>query len=131
MKLDPKQPPRRFRVGIADLELRHVADIDLEPDEMVTLTSESGHEYDLTRKDWGYYATPSLGGRLRRHGLRAVLMRNVDTRQCFVVLVEDGKEAAWRAYNAAERQEVVLWLDEFDTLAALPAQEPWREPAHD
>lgn len=128
MKLHAKQPPRRFPVGIANLELTHVADISLEPDEMVTFVAEHGGEYDLTRKNWGYYATPSLGGRLRRYGLHAALMRNIDTRQCFVVLVQEGQEDAWRTYNAAERQEVVMWLDDFDALAALPAQEPWQEP---
>ncbi|MCA1998183.1 MAG: hypothetical protein LDL25_00200 [Hyphomicrobiales bacterium] len=130
MRIDEKSPPRRFGVGIAGLMLSHVADIALEPDEMVTFRHGQAGEYDVTRKSWGYYATPSLGGRLRRHGLRAALTRNIDTRQCFVVLVEAGREAEWHAYNAAERQEIVLWLDDFDTLAAMPAV-PGREEARD
>ena len=127
MKIDVKQPPRRFPVGIADIELSHTADITLDPDEMVTFRDDEGREYDVTRKDWGWYATPSLAGRLTRFGYRPALMRNIDTRQCFLVLVEAGKEEAWRAYNRAERQEVVLWLDDFDKLAAMPAEEGWQE----
>ena len=122
MKLEIKDPPRRFPVGLKEITLAHVADMALEPDEMVTLSDGAGRELDVTRKDWGWYATPSLGGRLRRFGLRAAIMRNVDTRQCFVVLIEEGREADWRRYMADERQELVLWLDDFDTLAAMPAQ---------
>jgi hypothetical protein len=122
MKLEIKDPPRRFPVGLKEITLAHVADMAREPDEMVTLSDGVGRELDVTRKDWGWYATPSLGGRLRRFGLRAAIMRNVDTRQCFVVLIEEGHEADWRRYMADERQELVLWLDDFDTLAKMPAQ---------
>ena len=69
-------------------------------------------EHDLVRKQWGYYATPSLQGRLRSNGMRAALTRNVETGRIFVVLVEIGKEQLWRAYNAKERQEFLTWLDE-------------------
>jgi len=127
MKIDVRDPPRRFPVGIESIELAHTADIELDADEMVTFTDGHGREYDVTRKDWGWYATPSLAGRLSRFGYRAALMRNIDTRQCFLVLVEAGKEAAWRAYNRAERQEVLLWLDDFDRLSAMSAEEGWQE----
>lgn len=123
MKIDRIDPPRRFNVGIAEIELAHVADIALASDEMVTFRHEEGREFDVCRKDWGYYATPSLGGRLRRFGLRAALTRNIDTRHCFIVLVEEGHEVAWHAYNQAERQELVMWLDDFETLAQMRAQE--------
>lgn len=122
MDFRPKDPPRRFPVGVAgDITLAHVADLELAPDEMVTFTTPRGGEYDLTAKDWGYYATPSLGGRLRRFGYRAALMRNRETRHCFVVLVDETRLDAFRAYLDAEGLEVVEWLDDFDRLATRPA----------
>ena len=112
MEIDTFPRPRRFSVGKADVELSHVANISLGPDEMVTFLSTGHREYDLVAKDWGYYATPSVGKRLREFGLRAALMRNVDTRHVFVVLVFDDQIDVWESYMRAERQELVMWLDE-------------------
>jgi len=121
MKFEPKSEPRNFPVGNADIQLSHVADIDLEPDEMVTFITDGQREYDVCRKSWGYYATPSLGGRLRAFGWRAAVMRNILTRHCFVVLVQEGMEDEWLAYMISERQELVLWIDDFDALSEMRA----------
>jgi hypothetical protein len=125
MQIDAFAEPRRFPVGEAEIQLSHVANIDLQPDEMVTFISDGGREYDVTAKDWGYYATPSVGGRLRHFGMRAALMRNVDTRQVFVVLVFDDQVPAWRGYMKDERQELVMWLDDVEAVFVNTA------PAHD
>lgn len=124
MNVDRLDPPRTFDVGITGITLAHCADVRLDPDEMVTFLGPEGREYDVTRKSWGYYATPSLAGRLIANGFRAALVRNFDTRQCFVVLVDTERVEEWRDYNRVERQEVVLWLDDFDRLARLAADEP-------
>ena len=121
MKFEPKSEPRNFPVGNADIQLSHVADIDLEPDEMVTFITDGQREYDVCRKSWGYYATPSLGGRLRAFGWRAAVMRNILTRHCFVVLVQEDMEDEWLAYMISERQELVLWIDDFDALSEMRA----------
>ena len=120
MKIEVNSDPRIFPVGIADTQLSHVADIDLESDEMVTFVTDEKLEYDVCRKSWGYYATPSLGGRLREFGWRAAVMRNIDTRHSFVVLVQEDMEDEWMAYMLIERQELVLWIDDFETLSGMP-----------
>ena len=84
--------------------------------------TESGAEYDVARKDWGFYATPSLNGRLETFGLRGVLIRNTLTGRYFVLLVERGREDAFAAYMAQESLEVVAWLDGTDALDALRAR---------
>lgn len=121
MKFNIRSKPRIFPVGISQISLSHVADIDLEPDEMVTFESKGKFEYDVCRKSWGYYATPSLGGRLRAFGWRAAVMRNIDTRHCFVVLVQEGMEDEWMEYMLVERQELVMWIDDFAALSGMPA----------
>ena len=121
MKFEVNSDPRIFPVGIAHTQLSHVADIDLEADEMVTFVTEGNIEYDVCRKSWGYYATPSLGGRLRAFGWRAAVMRNIDTRHCFVVLVQEDMENEWMAYMLLERQELVLWIDDFEVLSEMAA----------
>ena len=107
MRLDPVDPPRRFEVG--GEALAHVADLELEPGELVTLRA-AGTEYDVTRKEWGWYATPSLNGRARDHGLRGALCRN-GAGQAFAVLVETGREDAFAGYLQAQGMKVLCWLD--------------------
>src|SRR4051812_18548685 len=103
MRLDPVEPPRRFEVS--GEALAHVADLELEPGELVTMRA-AGTAYDVTRKEWGWYATPSLNGRARDHGLRGALCRN-DAGQAFVMLVETGREEPFAAYLAAQRMNVL------------------------
>lgn len=123
MKFEEKSPPRRFTVGNAvKFEMRDCGTLALAPDEQVTLVTESGAEYDVSRKDWGFYATPSLNGRLESFGLRAVLIRNTLTGRYFVLLVERGREEAFTAYRVQESLEVVAWLDSTDALNALRAR---------
>lgn len=111
MKWDSLNPPRVFRVGAeGQIELRHCANVTLDSDELITLLGPSGSQYDVCRKSWGYYATPSLNSRLKNHGLRAALVLNKKN-QVFVMLVEGGKEADFQAYLDSEQNEVVCWLD--------------------
>ena len=117
MRFTPVEPPRRFRVGFdKSVELADCASIGLEADEQVTLTTVTGGELDVTRKSWGFYATPSLNSRLPGFGLHGRLVRN-RVGHLFVVLVEAGHEAEFDRYRAKEGLEVVAMLDE-------PAVEP-------
>jgi hypothetical protein len=110
VKLVPVDPPRRYTAGVTGVEIADCGRVELDPDEQLTFTTPAGGEYDVARKSWGFYATPSLNGRLASFGLRGALIRNSQGR-VFVVLVERGHEDEWEAYRAAERLEVVQWLD--------------------
>lgn len=111
MRFEPKEPPRRFTVGFdGAVSLADCGRLRLEADEQVTLTTEGGGEYDVVRKAWGFYATPSLNGRLARFGLRGALASN-RIGQIFLLLVESGKEAAFEDYVAGEGMRIVHWLD--------------------
>jgi hypothetical protein len=120
MKFTPQQPPRAFQVGpTGQITLLDYGKIRLEPNEQVTFTLPEGGEYDVARKEWGFYATPSLNGRLEKFGLRGVLIKNRGTKRFFVLLVEKGKEPAFEEYCRAENLEAVAWLDSTDALEAL------------
>ena len=122
MKFAAKDPPRRFTVGNSvKIEMRDCASVFLSPDEQVTFVTDAGAELDVARKDWGFYATPSLNGRLQGFGLRAVLIRNMLTDRYFVLLVEQGREPAFDAYLEQERCEIVAWLDTTEALSRLRA----------
>lgn len=119
MKFEPKSPPREFEVGY-DVKgiIRDCGTMRLAPDEQVTFVTDEGGEYDLTRKEWGFYATPSLNGRLAGFNLRAVLVKNrVD--RFFVLLVERGKEESFDRYVRQEPLKIVSWLDSIESLQAI------------
>jgi SAM-dependent methyltransferase len=122
MKITEQNPPRVFRTGRAQpIDLRDCARIQLAADEQVTFVTESGAEYDVARKVWGFYATPSLNGRLRQFGLRAALVKNF-IGKFYVFLVEDGREEACLSYLASEDNVLVRWLDTDESLSAIPAE---------
>lgn len=119
MKLTQQIPPRSFKVGSKTvIEMKDCAHIQLEADEQVTFETEAGAEYDVARKTWGFYATPSLNGRLPQSGLRAVLVKSPGAR-FYVLLVERGKEAEFYSYLASEEHTIITWLDNDRALEAL------------
>src|SRR5262245_2324493 len=112
MKFEPRVPPRSFTVGnTVKFEMHDCGNLRLAPDEQVTLITESGAEFDVARKDWGFYATPSLNARMVQFGLRGVLVKNRGTGRFFVLVVERGREPAFDAYCGQENLGVVAWLD--------------------
>ena len=121
MRFDPRDPPRRFEVGWGPrFDMKDCGSMALEPDEQVTFVTPDGGEYDVARKDWGFYATPSINARLVEFGLRTVLVRNRIGRY-FVLLVERGKEPLFERYVADEDLAVVMWMDDESSLARLEA----------
>ena len=119
MKIVPIDPPRAFSVADG-ISMKDCARIELEPDEQVTFLTETGAEYDVARKSWGYYATPSLNGRLARFGLRAALVKN-SSAKFYVMLVEKGREDDFAHYLSMENEHVVTWLDDDVPLQELEA----------
>lgn len=119
MRFDEKDPPRTYEVGFGEtIEISDCGELHLEPNEQVTFKTESGAEYDVSRKDWGFYATPSLNSRLSGFGLRGVMVKNRLDRY-FVLLVESGKEDLFERYLEIEGLEIVSWLDTAEALGKL------------
>ena len=121
MKFKEQQPPREFQVGKGErVTISDCGRVELNSDEQLTFVSEGDREYDVIRKSWGYYATPSMNGRLASFGLRGALIRGDDGKG-FVFLVEAGKENDFRRYLEVERLWLVTWLDNDEALDALEA----------
>ncbi len=119
MKFTLIDPPRVFDVGPdKEIRIKDCARIELQPDEQVTFVTESGSEYDVARKSWGFYATPSLNGRLASFGWRAALAKSSGAKY-YLFLVEQGKESDFQAYLGSEGHVVICWLSSDDELCAL------------
>ena len=125
MKVTRLDPPRVFQTGRdRPIAIQDCGRIALEPDEQVTFVTGSGAEYDVTRKDWGFYAAPSLNGRLLDFGLRAALARS-HVGKFYLMLVERGSEASFHDYLRRESNTLVRWLDSTENLAEMaPAGAP-------
>jgi len=112
MILNEKLPPREFKVGVnSQIIIKDCGTISLDADEQVTLVTSKGKEYDIARKDWGYYATPSVNGRLKNQGFKTALVRN-HYGKYYVMIVDEEKLNAFKAYLAQEKNELEQWLDE-------------------
>lgn len=119
MKFIEKNPPRTFEVGYDKKGIiSDCGSMYLEADEQITLFTEAGGEYDVTKKDWGFYATPSLNGRLAGFKLKAVLTKNRYDRY-FIMILEEGKEEAFHKYVDEEPLQIVAWLDSAENLNEL------------
>ncbi len=115
VKFDAKNPPRRYRANGATIS--DCGTLLLAPDEQVTFVTEQGAEYDVARKDWGFYATPSLNRRLAQSGLRGALVANDG--KLFVLLVEAGREPLFQGYLDREGARLVTWLDTDEAVGRL------------
>jgi 2-polyprenyl-3-methyl-5-hydroxy-6-metoxy-1,4-benzoquinol methylase len=121
MKWTPLDPPRVFETGRGEpIRMKDCGRVTLESNEQVTFVTESGAEYDVARKSWGFYATPSLNGRLLNFGLRAALVRS-HVGKYYLFLVERGRETELQSYLDLEQNRVVRWLDNDDDLRAVEA----------
>lgn len=121
MELNETKPPRAFMVGLRNtVEMKEAAKIFLEPDEIVTFLGAPGVEYDVARKVWGFYATPSLNYRLPKFGLRPALVKNSQGRW-YVLLIEGDGGKAFKEYVKSEAVSIVAWLDSKETLKKIEA----------
>jgi hypothetical protein len=112
MHFTPKTPPRLFRTGQGEaITIADCGEMRLAADEQVTFVTEDGRRHDFAAKDWGFYATPSVNGRLRDEGFKTALVRNRQGRR-YVMVVNRTRMAAFEAYCRAESQQVEEWLDE-------------------
>lgn len=111
MKINKKVPARTFRVGKkSEIEISHQADVTLLPNEQITFVTEDGAEFDFVRKNWGYYATPSINRRLKEFGFTTALVQN-DKGHVYIFVVEMSKMHEFDIYCKLENQTVLMWLD--------------------
>ena len=119
MKISENKSPRKFLVGRGSMvEISDCGTVQLSANEQVTFLTANNLEYDVVRKEWGYYATPSLNGRLADNDLRAVLTKNRSD-NFYVLLVERGRESAFHRYLEEEDMSIVAWIDSGEMLSKI------------
>lgn len=112
MKTIFKNPPRLFAVGKKQqITLSDMGEIILNSNEQITFITEDNKEYDVCRKEWGYYATPSVNDRLKKFGFKTALVQNAKG-QIYIMLVEKDKIDLFNKYLSEESNYILKWLDE-------------------
>jgi hypothetical protein len=111
LNFTPNTPARKFNAGSSAIAIYDCGEMFLAPNEQITFKRQSGAEYDLVAKDWGFYATPSINGRLSKFGLRTALVLNTNTKLRFILIVENGFEESFASYLKTESLVVEMWLD--------------------
>ena len=113
MKFIEKNPPRIFTTGTKGRSpISDCGEVYLNPDEQITFVTASGKNYDFVAKDWGYYATPSINGRLAREGFKTAIVKNQGGKY-FIMVVDKDSLADFEAYLSTENSTTIDWLDEY------------------
>ena len=116
MNFEEKRPPRKFLVGRTDekISISDCGDIYLDANEQVTMISLNGKRHDFVSKEWGFYATPSVNGRLKNEGFKTALVQN-SSGQIYIMVVDKDSLGEFERYCTMEKQQVLEWLDERKT----------------
>ena len=110
MKEFLKEIPREFSIG--KITMLDYGKITLNENEMISFKTGSGKEYDFTAKEWGFYATPSINGRLRKEGFKTALVRN-EFKKIYIMVVDEDKIEEFTNYLEDDKQKLICWLDEW------------------
>jgi hypothetical protein len=107
MKMKIKKKPRLFTVN--NIEIRDCGKIKLDKNELISFVTKSGKEYDFVAKEWGFYVTPSINGRLKKEGFKVAIVKNKNEK-IFIMAVEKNKIKLFKKYCSDEQQSVIQWL---------------------
>ena len=107
MRIKINKKKRKFEVGInKKIIISDLAKIYLKPNEQVTFLSDNFSRHDVVRKDWGYYATPSINDRLKRFDFRTFLIKN-SLNKNYIFLVHKNKMKNFKEYCKNDNQMIL------------------------
>lgn len=109
MRIIKNKPPRKFKAN-KSIILKDCGKIYLEPNEQVTFVTKKKQEYDVCKKDWGFYATPSINGRLKSFNFKTALIKNIISKKIYLFLIEEGEEKKLYKYLKKENCKILKWL---------------------
>ncbi len=112
MKLYKNKNPRKFIVGHKHkLTISHVASLKLKSNEQITFIDSNNNEYDIVKKSWGFYATPSVNDRLKRNKYKTAIVKNKKN-QIYVMIVKINYLTKFKQYLKKHENKLMYWLDE-------------------
>lgn len=111
MKTFIKKKPRKYKVGVADkIIIKDFGKIKLDKNEQISFVGNNGL-FDFCKKDWGFYATPSINKRLHNNKFQTYLVKNIYN-NIYLWVVENNKKKLFLKYLNEENHEIIIRLDE-------------------
>ena len=107
MKIKISDKPRLFTVD--RITIKDYGEIMLKKNEMVSFVTKSKKKYDFTAKDWGFYVSPSINGRLKKEGFKIALVKN-KLGKFYVMAVEKEKIKIFKAFCLSENKKILKWM---------------------
>ena len=107
-----KKKLRKFKPSkYSDVVLKDCGKIILNNNEQVTFSDKykQNNDYDVTKKDWGYYATPSINSRLKKNNFISYIVLNKSTNLFFIMIVHKNKKNLFLKYLKKENLKIVTW----------------------
>tara|TARA_E500000178_G_scaffold356643_1_gene436543 strand:+ start:7196 stop:7564 length:369 start_codon:yes stop_codon:yes gene_type:complete len=102
---------RLFKVGVdKKISLKDVGSIKLNNDENITFVDKNSKEYDVCKKNWGYYATPTINKRLKNFGYLTGLVHNKELNTFVINIVDIKKKKIFFKYLKKENMKLICWL---------------------
>lgn len=105
---------RKFKTkSKLNIELTLIKKINLKKDQQITFVEHSKgkiKEFDVVKKDWGYYATPSINKRLKKFRYECALIKNSQNK-FFLCLINKDMKKKFILYLKKDGQKIVCWLN--------------------
>lgn len=104
---------RKFVVGTKKkITLKDVGSLYLKNNENITIVNKNKKkEYDICKKSWGFYGTPSLNKRLTKFGYKAALVKNLKFNTYTILIVDTDKKYNFYKYLKSQSIFIVCWFD--------------------
>ena len=99
------KPSKKSGVSITEK-----AKIYMKHNEQITLIDINKNQYDIVKKSWGYYSTPSINKRLKNNNHEACIVKNIEKKTIFLFSVNIKKKIEFNQYLKKNNIKVIKWL---------------------
>lgn len=93
-----------------DTQITVLKHIFLKKNQQITFVEKKKKEYDIVKKEWGYYATPSINRRLKKFGYECLIIKNRQNK-FFLCIVNKDLKKKFKLYLKQDDQKIVCWLN--------------------
>ena len=113
MKIEKRN--RKFLVGKnKNISLVDKGSIFLKNNENISIHFNKEINYDIAKKNWGFYPLPSINKRLKNFKLKAALVESKNFNTFFIMTVVNKKKNIldFKKYCKKENIVVIAWLND-------------------
>ena len=105
---------RKFVVGKSkDITLTDKGSVYLSNNDNISISFAKNINFDVAKKNWGFYPLPSINKRLKNFRLKAALVESKNFNTYFIMLVVDNikKIKDFSKYCKKENIKIITWLN--------------------